>query len=68
MQYITQAEYRRQKSALTRAVNSGDRDAIIRTVKRTVAEWDGKAWPDDWSRWDRALLDATRGAIGIDNL
>jgi len=23
-----------------------------------VEEWDGKAWPDDWARWARALDDA----------
>jgi hypothetical protein len=52
-------EFRRQKAALTRAVNSGDRDKVIVACRDAVREWDqpGRAWPDDWSRWQRALDD-----------
>lgn len=53
-------EFRKQKSALTRAINSGDPDRVVLACRDAVAEWDqpGRAWPDDWSRWQRALDDA----------
>lgn len=54
--------FRRQKAALTRALRSGDPDCILLTVAQTVAEWGrapfNGAWPDDWSRWQRALDDS----------
>jgi hypothetical protein len=54
-------QFKRQKAALTRAVNSGDRDRVVETVTQTVREWRDApwhgAWPDDWSRWQRALDD-----------
>jgi len=56
--YITNADFRRQKAALTRAINSGDPLKVLDTVEKTLKEWHGKAWPDDWSRWLRALEDA----------
>jgi hypothetical protein len=62
--YITNEEFRRQKSALTRAINSGDPEKVLRTVEKTVKEeWAGNtAWPDDWSRWRNALEDASQKA------
>ena len=58
--YLDKATYRRQKAALTRAVNSGDPKKIEATVVKTVGEWnDGHfAWPDTWSDWQRALDDS----------
>jgi len=58
--YLTNAQYRAQKSALTRAVNTGDADKILAAVKKTVNTWnDGNyAWPDDWANWQRALDDS----------
>lgn len=58
--YITKAQYTRQKAALTRAVNSKDAAKIEATVIKTVFEWNsgGYAWPDDWNRWQRALDDS----------
>jgi hypothetical protein len=52
-------EFRRQKAALTRAVNSGDRNKVILACANAVREWNqpGRAWPDNWSRWQRALDD-----------
>ena len=56
-----QAQFTKQKAALTRAVNSGDPDKVKATVKKARDEWDrapfNGAWPDDWSRWQRALDD-----------
>ena len=51
-----------QKAALTRAVKSGDPVKIKTVVSKAVREWNecGGAWPDDWSRWQRALDDAQR--------
>lgn len=49
---------RSQKAALTRAINSGDRDKMVEVCAAAVTEWDEiGAWPDDWSRWQRALDD-----------
>lgn len=48
-----------QKSNLTRAIRSGDTTKIIATTEKTLAQWDEVgSWPDDWSRWQRALDDA----------
>jgi hypothetical protein len=58
--YIDNATHRRLKSALTRALNSGDPVNVLRAVETALAEWDGKAWPDDWHRWQIALDDAER--------
>jgi hypothetical protein len=51
---------RRQRGALTRAVNSGDRERIVLVCRDAVREWNepGCMWPDDWSSWQRALDDA----------
>jgi len=50
---------KRQRAALTRAKNSGDREKILATVKAAVAEWNkpGMIWPDDWADWQRTLDD-----------
>jgi len=49
----------RQKAALTRAIKSGDPEKIAAVCKKAISEWDEiGAWPDDWSRWQRALDDA----------
>ena len=52
---------RRQKAALTRAINSGDPQKVIDAVRAAVEEWEqpDSLWPDDWARWQRALADAT---------
>ena len=48
----------KQKAALTRAVKTGDAEKVAAAVKKAVEEWDEiGAWPDDWSRWQRALND-----------
>lgn len=52
-------EFPKQKSALTRALKSGDYAKVVATTRKTIAEWNETgAWPDDWSRWERALEDA----------
>lgn len=53
--------FKQQKAALTRAINSKDPDKVIIACRNAVQAW-GKApfngaWPDDWSRWQRALDD-----------
>jgi hypothetical protein len=56
------AKFKVQKGALTRAVNSGQRDKIVVAVAKAVREWSeapfNGMWPDDWSNWQRALDDA----------
>jgi GGDEF domain-containing protein len=53
-------EYRQQKAALTRAVNSEDVDRITTAVKAAVRQWEqpNRYWPDGWRRWQNALDDA----------
>lgn len=52
--------YAGQKAALTRALKKPEGEerqrAVVAEVKRVKKEW-GNAWPDDWSRWQRALSD-----------
>ena len=48
-----------QRAALTRAINSGDPEKVAKACKAAVTEWNEiGAWPDQWSRWQRALDDA----------
>lgn len=50
--------YKGQKAGLTRAIRSQVRQQVIDECARTVKEWDSFGfWPDDWSRWQRALDD-----------
>ncbi len=54
----------RQEAALTRAINSRQPDRVVLACRDAVNAWshppfDG-LWPDDWSRWQRALDDALR--------
>lgn len=59
VRYLDNATFRKQRTALTRAVNSGDPEKIRATVIKTVREWNagGYAWPDAWARWQVALND-----------
>ena len=56
------AAFRKQKAALTRAVNSKDPNKVVAACRKAVREWAeapfNGAWPDAWSRWQRALDDA----------
>lgn len=52
-------EWPKQKAALTRAVKTGDPVKIADVCIKAVAAWDQiGGWPDDWSRFERALNDA----------
>ena len=53
-------QYRNQKSALTRAINSRDPEKVIAAATKAVKEWEGWSygWPDNWHRWNIALSDA----------
>ena len=61
--------FRNQKSALTRAKNKKDPEAIIKVVEAAFEEWDDKfpAWPDNWRLWQNAKDDAER-SIRMRNL
>ena len=54
------ASFRKQKSALTRAKNSGDPQKVIDAVDKAFAEWDamGIPFPDSWHTWKVAKEDA----------
>jgi hypothetical protein len=67
-----QANRRAQKSNLTRALNCTDlarkKSAVIKTCTDTVQQWqECGGWPDDWSRWQRAL-DAVRASVLLEEL
>jgi hypothetical protein len=54
--------YPKQKAALTRALKKADkeqrRDAVIKACTDAVREWEQiGVWPDNWSRWQRALCE-----------
>lgn len=54
--------YPRQKSRLTRALNTPDqalrKARVLDACREAVREWDEiGAWPDEWSRWQRAVDD-----------
>lgn len=56
---------RKHKSALARAVNTGDPGRVEAACLAAVLEWEAiGCWPDDWSRWQRAL-DDVRPRFGI---
>jgi len=43
------------------------REALAKVIKKAVAEWNEiGAWPDDWSRWQRALDDSLGWSQHID--
>lgn len=70
--YIAQEDYLRQKQALrdAQAKPEGERRAAVEaTVLATLAQWRGKAWPDDWSLWQRALDDVRhyRDQVSLDD-
>jgi hypothetical protein len=60
-------EHPKLKAALTRALNAPPTqraNLVILACRKAVREWDQwGCWPDDWSRWQRAL-DDTLGLHG----
>jgi hypothetical protein len=61
-EYITNQEYAKLKSALTRAKNSGDPARVLKAVEAAVDVFNQKIWPDDWAMWRIALEDASQQA------
>ena len=55
---LSQAEYTKLKSKLTRAINSKNNDSIIKTCNEALAIFEAKGYPDSWSNWERAKEDA----------
>jgi hypothetical protein len=54
-----QSEYRKLKTALTKAERAGDPSKVIEEAERGLAHFEEiGAYPDDWSRWERAKEDA----------
>lgn len=55
-----QRDFRNFKSALTRAQNREDWEAVIRCANRFEEYFNARGiFPDDWARWERAKEDAT---------
>lgn len=51
-------EHPKQKAALTRASKTRDPEKVAAACIAAMNAWDEiGAWPDDWSRWQRALDD-----------
>lgn len=52
-------QWTNQKTALTKAIRSGDPFKVIAATRKAVAQWEEKGfWPDAWHRWNIALSDA----------
>jgi hypothetical protein len=55
---LAKAEGPKLKAALTRAEKKGYA-AVLAACRHAVSRWEvWGAWPDNWSRWQRALDDA----------
>lgn len=55
---LTQREYCSLKRRLTVAINSKDASKISAECRKAFAVFEAKGYPDDWSRWQRAMDDA----------
>ena len=66
--------FRKLRTRLTRAVNSGDPQKVIDECKFAIACWHGwidthpwdrpYAWPDSWHSWNNAYGDALTALYG----
>ena len=55
---LMKRDFPKHKSALTRAEKSGSPLLLIQAIEKALDFFDAcGAWPDDWSRWKRALED-----------
>lgn len=72
VRYLDNGTFRKQRTALTRAVNSGNPEKIRETVIKTVRQWNegGYAWPDAWANWQVALNDTLpwNESVSLDDL
>lgn len=55
-----QAEYKKLKAELNKAIKSGDKAKIIAEAQRGLARFETIGFPDDWSRWEQVRDDASR--------
>lgn len=55
---LTQAELTKLRASLTRAKNSGDPNKVIRECNKALARFEEVGYPDCWSNWERAKMDA----------
>jgi hypothetical protein len=53
-----QRQYVQLKSRLTRAINQGQPGKIIDECIAALAIFQATGYPDDWTRWLRAMHDA----------
>lgn len=57
-------QFRQQKAALTRALNTSDPDKraekVVAACLKAMGEWDNwrYGWPDNWNNWEHALEEA----------
>jgi hypothetical protein len=57
-EYLSNAEFAKLKSALTRAKDSGDPARVLAAVEKAVERFNETTWPDAWCTWLIALEDA----------
>lgn len=55
---LTQAELTKLRATLTRAKNSKDPNKVIRVCEAALARFEDVGYPDCWSNWERAKMDA----------
>lgn len=56
--YVDRATHKKLGAQLTRAMNLKDPVKVLTAVEAALDAWEGKAWPDNWHRWNAALGDA----------
>ena len=61
-EYMSNQEFRKHKSALTRAKNSSDPERVLKAVEDAVSRFNETIWPDNWASWRIALEDAAEAA------
>jgi hypothetical protein len=60
---LDQSTYRKHKSALTRAVNSGDGRKLLNACRKARIDFERDGYPDEWHRWPRACDSAASRAM-----
>ena len=55
--YLRPRVYTALKSQLTRAINSKDPYKVVMTCRTARRMFEAYTYPDDWTRWTRALDD-----------
>ena len=64
MKTVQQREWRRVKTALTKAENSDDPLQVLRACREAESTFNVVGWPDWWARVERMKMDALQEVNG----